>query len=141
MQLTQFTDYALRILMDLALQPGKIKTIDELAARHRGSSHHLAKVVQKLNKLGYVRSIRGKGGGVELQRDPAKINIGMLVRETESFALVECLKPGNQCRLTPVCRLKGVLQDAMRAFMAELDAYTLADVIDRPEGLLNELFP
>lgn len=129
MQLTQFSDYAMRVLMELAIAPDCVKTIDELARQHRASAHHLSKVVQRLNKLGYVRTIRGKGGGVALQRAPDLIRVGDLIRQTESFALVECMGSKNTCRLTPRCRLKGLLQDATAVFLAELDQYTLADVI------------
>lgn len=87
------------------------------------------KVVQELNRRGYLQAVRGKNGGLRLNGQPKDINIGKLVRETEQdFALVECFN-GDGCNLTPACRLKGVLQQALNAFFAVLDEYTLADLL------------
>lgn len=130
MQLTQFTDYSLRLLIYLARlpEPG-ITTIAEVAEFHQVSRNHLIKVAATLANEGYIVSSRGKGGGISLAKLPQAINLGDLVRKTElNMNLVECFDmPNNQCRLTRGCVLKGVLQEAQSAFMAVLDRYTLAD--------------
>lgn len=130
MQLTQFTDYSLRLLIYLARlpEPG-MATIAEVAEFHQISRNHLIKVAATLASEGYIVSTRGKGGGIGLAKQPQAIGLGDLVRKTElNMNLVECFDmSSNQCRLIPGCVLKGVLHEAQSAFMAVLDRYTLAD--------------
>tara|TARA_R110001592_G_C13192743_1_gene753255 strand:- start:6850 stop:7284 length:435 start_codon:yes stop_codon:yes gene_type:complete len=130
MRLTTFTDYSLRVLIYLAVRDGQHATIREIAEAYGISRNHLMKVVQELSQKGYVAALRGKNGGLQLKKSPADIRIGALVREMENdVALTECLGDNNQCILTPACGLKIVLADALQAFFATLDAYTLEDIL------------
>ena len=130
MQLTQFTDYSMRTLMYLADRPGVLCTIGEISEWHDISKAHLVKVVHRLAGLGYVKSTRGKGGGIVLEKEPGEINLGKLVREVEPhFDLVECFNSAsNTCRLAGDCRLKHLLSDATKAFLAVLDEQSLEDM-------------
>jgi len=131
MHITRYTDYALRVMTYVALKEEELCTIQEIADAYGISKNHLMKVVQQLNAAGYLKALRGKNGGLTLGRPPEAINIGALVRDTEQdFAIVECLGPADSCVITPGCRLKGILKEALNAFIAVLDAYTLADVIN-----------
>ena len=94
MQLTKFSDYSLRVLMYLARRPDEQRTIRDIATAHGVSENHLMKVVQQLAKSGYVKTVRGKGGGVRLARAVAKISIGAIVREVEPLTPAECFLPG-----------------------------------------------
>jgi Rrf2 family nitric oxide-sensitive transcriptional repressor len=134
MRLTRHTDYALRLLMLLAAEPDTIHTIDEAARRYRVSRHHLMKVTQTLIKAGFVDGARGRGGGLRLKRPAASINLGAVVRATEeNLNLVECFDPEtNACILTPACGLKAPLREAIEAFLAVLDGYSLADLVKGP---------
>lgn len=134
MRLTRHTDYALRLLMLLAAEPDAIHTIDEAARRYRVSRHHLMKVTQTLIKAGFVDGARGRGGGLRLHRPAASINLGAVVRATEeNLNLVECFDPETDaCVLTPACGLKGPLREGLKAFLAVLDGYTLADLAKGP---------
>ncbi len=141
MQLTQFTDYSLRLLIYLARlpEPG-MATIAEVADYHQISKNHLIKIVATLTSEGYVMATRGKGGGIQLARPPQSIGLGELVRKTElNMNLVECFDLStNECRLIRGCFLKGVLYEAQLAFMSVLDKYTLADAARfGRQGLLN----
>ncbi len=130
MHITRYTDYSLRVLIYLAVQGDRLATIQEIADSYAISKNHLMKVVHQLNKKGYVETIRGKNGGLRLHRVPSDINIGVLVRETEQdMNLVECFSPNNKCTITPVCGLKNMFSEALQAFLATLDQYTLNDVI------------
>ena len=132
MQLTKHTDYALRVLISLAVT--ERSTIREISDAYRISENHLMKVVHGLAKHGYVDTLRGKGGGIRLARAPKEIRIGAVVRDTEeTLSVVECLANdyGGDCRLTPSCALKGVLKGAQRAFLDTLDRYTLEDLLPR----------
>jgi len=136
MRLTLHTDYALRLLMYLAIEPDSLQTIETIAARYRISRNHLMKVAQTLVQAGVVDSIRGRGGGLRLARPAAAINIGAVVRATEDgFALVECFHPQGDCIITPACSLRGPLEQALMAFLAVLDRYTLADLVANPGNL------
>lgn len=134
MQLTRYTDYALRVLIYLAHKDGELATIAEIAGVYGVSENHLMKIVHGLGKQGYVETLRGKGGGLRLGRPPEAINLGAVVRDTEeTLHVVECLADDYDggCRLTPSCRLKNVLQEAQHAFFAHLDGYTLRDLVAR----------
>jgi Rrf2 family nitric oxide-sensitive transcriptional repressor len=130
MRLTHFTDYSLRVLMYLAVTPQAHATVAEIAAAFGISESHLTKVVHHLGRKGLLANRRGRGGGIELGHPAAQINIGAVVRATEAdTALVECFDPRtNRCVITPVCRLRGVLTEAVEALYATLDNYTLEDI-------------
>lgn len=131
MQITRYTDYALRVLMYLALSPNRQATIPEIADFFNISRNHLVKVVHQLGSKGFVITTRGKGGGLTLQRPPEMIHIGEVVRAMENhFNWVECFDPVQQhCRLLPACGLKQLIARAGNAYLQVLDAATLADVL------------
>lgn len=137
MRLTLHTDYSLRLLMLLAMEPEALHTIEEIAQRYDISRNHLMKVVQTLAQAGFVRSVRGRGGGLRLAKAAAQINLGAVVRATEdSFALVECFdRERNSCVVAPACGLRGPIEEALQAFLGVLDGYSLADLIKNPSSL------
>lgn len=130
MQLSKFTDYALRTLMHLAVANEHMLTTRQIAEIHDAKYNHLAKVTQWLVREGYVLSLRGRSGGLRLAKGTDVINIGHVVRDLESQSvLVECLRPdGGTCRLAPSCGLTSALKIAQDAFFASLDTLTLADL-------------
>jgi Rrf2 family transcriptional regulator, nitric oxide-sensitive transcriptional repressor len=130
MKLSGFTDYSLRVLIYLATDPDRRATIAEIATSFGISENHLVKVVHFLGKQGWVTTVRGKGGGLMLALPPEQVNVGRVVRDTEGADLpAECFSPdGGRCVIGPCCRLKGVLAEAVDAFHAVLDGYTLADL-------------
>jgi len=129
MRLTTFSDYALRVLMYAAAAGDRLITIEETAKVYGISRAHLMKVVNILTRTGFVRGVRGRSGGFTLAKPPAAINLGAVMRATEpDFALVECFAAGNECLITRQCRLPGVLNEALSAFVGTLDRYTLADI-------------
>lgn len=139
MQITHYTDYGIRVLATCTLTRGALVTTQEIAERHGISGNHLVKVVQELSRLGYVEAVRGKGGGIRLARPPDAINLGELVQRLEGLELVECFEAGNACRITPACRLKGILGEALSAFIGVLSRYTLADVVAAPDEMAGLL--
>jgi Rrf2 family nitric oxide-sensitive transcriptional repressor len=139
MRLTRYTDYAFRTLMYVALKGDELTTIQEIADRYGISNNHLMKVVHQLGRAGYIETLRGKGGGIRLAKKPSQIGVGEVVRHTEpDMDIVECFGTGSSCRLTPTCILKSALQKGVKAFLRELDHYTLADLIG-PERALAGL--
>ena len=134
MNITRFTDYSLRVLIYTALHPHQLVTIKDIAQRYNISKNHLMKVVQSLSTQGYLVSIRGKNGGIRLQREANTINLGQVVRlHEQNSVLVECFGDNNQCVITPSCQLKGLLAQAMECFFAHLDNYSLADLVSAPQ--------
>ncbi|MBU6260656.1 MAG: Rrf2 family transcriptional regulator, partial [Burkholderiales bacterium] len=130
MRLAEYTDYTLRVLMYCAARPQERVTIGEIAERHGISKNHLMKVVNDLGRQGLIETTRGRGGGLRLLADPARVRVGDVVRACETdFRLVECFDPGvNACTLTAGCRLRQVFDNALRAFLRELDGATLAEI-------------
>jgi len=139
MRLTLHTDYALRVLIHVAIADGKLITISDIAESFDISKQHLMKVVSDLSRKGYLDTVRGRGGGMRLRRPPRDINIGQVVRETEDrLDVIGCLGQRGYCPIERVCVLRGVLHDAIQAFLAVLDGYTLADLI-KPQRALSSL--
>ena len=130
MRLTDFTDYALRVLMHLGLAEPRQSSIAEIARAYGISEAHLMKVVHRLGQLGYVATQRGRGGGLRLARQPEAIRIGQVVRDAEpDFDLAECFGEGGACAIAGPCRLEPALAEAREAFLAALDRYTLDDLL------------
>lgn len=134
MRLTHFSDYALRVLMYAAVRGENLITIEETAELYGISRAHLMKVANQLTSAGYLKAIRGRSGGLALAKRPDAISLGGVLRATEpDFALVECFTADNRCLITPRCRLRGALHEALAAFVGTLDGYTLADLILSPK--------
>ena len=140
MRLTQRTDYALRMLMYLAINR-EVASVGDIAARFRLSPHHVMKVAQDLAKAGWVATQRGRGGGLTLAIEPRTLKIGDVVRRMEpDFRLVECFEPAvNDCVVTKACRLRSVLDQALELFLGRLDAVTLADLMEDRRSLAKLL--
>lgn len=134
MHLKSYTDYSLRILIYLGVHTDRTVTIGEVAEAFQISRNHLMKVAQQLAALGYVRSTPGPKGGMSLARPPQEINVGEVIRRMENnFHIVECFDVANDCcYLSPNCRLKGVIGDALKLFLGSLEQYTLKDILCYP---------
>ena len=140
MRLTVYSDYALRLLMYLAVKEDELATIAEIAEAYGISKNHLTKVAHELGLAGYVETVRGRGGGLRLAREREQISLGEVVRHTEpDMALVPCFAPvDDDCAIERCCVLRKALQRAGDAFLAVLDGYTLAD-LTRPRTALRSL--
>jgi Rrf2 family nitric oxide-sensitive transcriptional repressor len=131
MRLTLYTDYSLRVLMYLGQKGDQLATISEIATYYGVSRNHLMKVVHQLGTLGFVETLRGKGGGIRLGRPADEIGLGDVVRHTEeTLELVDCSAGEKGCVIEPACQLRLALNEAMGSFMATLDLYTLADLLN-----------
>jgi Rrf2 family nitric oxide-sensitive transcriptional repressor len=143
MRLTTFTDYSLRMLIYLAFAPEKKATIAEVARVYGVSEHHMVKVVHLLGKAGFLKTTRGKGGGVELARPASEINVGRVVRLTEGEDMpAECFDQAtNTCRIAGSCRLQWVLRKAVASFHRVLEQYSLEQLVAHQAKLQAVLHP
>jgi Rrf2 family nitric oxide-sensitive transcriptional repressor len=145
MQLNAFTDYSLRVLVYAAAHRDRRCLTADVADSFGISRHHVVKVVNELQHLGYVETVRGRSGGFRLALPPNRIGIGEVVRRTESsMVVVECFdRSTNSCPLARACGLKGVLAEAFEAFLAVLDRYSIADMVANPRWVsrLIQLLP
>lgn len=136
MRLTRYTDYAMRVLLYVGARPDRLCSIAEISRAYGISKDHLMKVVHDLGKAGYIATARGRFGGIRLGRPAEEISVGAVVRHTEDgFDLADC----GRCIIAPACGLTGVLREALAAFMAVLDRYTLDDLLAKRADIL-ELF-
>jgi Rrf2 family nitric oxide-sensitive transcriptional repressor len=137
MRLTRFSDYAVRVMLYLAAHTDRLCSIGEIAQAYEISQNHLMKVVSDLAANGYIEALRGRHGGLRLARPAPEINIGQLIRHTEGeIDLVGCV----ECKLNGACSLPDPLDQALAAFFAVLERYTLADVLgDQGKRLLSRL--
>lgn len=141
MRVTLHTDYAFRMLMLLAAEPDVTHTIEEVSRRFAISRNHLMKVTQTLVQAGFIESTRGRAGGIRLRKKATHINLGAVIRKTEDgFNLVECFDDKrNTCGIVSACGLRGPMEEALDAFLAVLDRYTLADLVSKPGKLRRML--
>ena len=138
MRLSLHTDYAMRTLIYLAGRPGRASTA-QIAQFFEISKDHVAKVVQMLSRAGFVRGIRGVGGGVELAMPAERITIGDVILASErNMHLLECIVVDGVCTIQPGCRLRGVLAEAERLQLDYLKGVRLSDVVE-PGGQLVEI--
>lgn len=137
MKLSRYTDYSLRALIYLAASDGRLVSIRQIAEAHDISQNHLMKIVQDLGSAGFIRTTRGRQGGLQLARPAIEITIGQVVRHTEGDdPLVDC----STCRISQGCGLPAVILQAREAFMGVLDTCRLSDVARMP-GAFQHLFP
>ncbi len=136
-RMTQFSNFAIRALMYAGLNGHRPCAVPEMARAYGISYDHLKKAATELCRLGYFETVRGRAGGFRLAKRPEDIRIGEVIRRTEGdVILVECFDPAtNTCPLLAACPLRVALEEALAAFFATLDRYTLADFIRRPEQL------
>jgi Rrf2 family nitric oxide-sensitive transcriptional repressor len=141
MRLTAYSDYALRLLMYLAVRPERLSTIPEVATAYGISTNHLMKVAHQLGQAGYIETVRGRGGGLRLKQSASQIGLGAVVRHTEpDMDIVPCFRADNQdCPLRRVCSLRMALLRAQQAFLKVLDDYTIGDLVVAPEPLRSLL--
>jgi Rrf2 family nitric oxide-sensitive transcriptional repressor len=142
MHLTTFSDYAMRVLMYLGLQQGRLVTIAQIAEQYSISENHLTKVVHFLGQQGYIDTVRGKGGGLRLKQLPAEINLAEIVKLTEGDeGLLPCVDGASDCCILPACRLVSILRESQTALYQVLGKYTLADLLYDNPPLNNLLSP
>jgi Rrf2 family transcriptional regulator, nitric oxide-sensitive transcriptional repressor len=140
MRLTTFTDFSLRVLIYVALKGEARATITEISDAYAISRNHLMKVVHALSQAGFLRTVKGRSGGIVLARPAGDILVGDVVLAMEDgFPLVECFDGAhNRCAITGSCVLKHTLNDALAAFIETLNRRTLADIV-APQPLAREL--
>jgi Rrf2 family nitric oxide-sensitive transcriptional repressor len=120
----------MRTLMFCAVNKGRVVRKNEIAEACNASENHLAQVIHKLALAGLITTVRGRSGGLVLQRDPAELQVGEVVRTFEGdVPLTECMEAdkGN-CPLVDCCSLKSAFSEALDAFYTALNRYTVADL-------------
>ncbi len=138
MRLALQTDYALRTLLYLATRPGRA-TVAEVAGFYGISGSHLGKVVHQLGRFGYVKNVRGPGGGLTLAREAGSVTVGGVVRDFEgrNVHLLDCVDTSGVCVIQPGCALRGVLAEAERRQLDYLDGVTLASLLPASGDLVT----
>ena len=140
MKLTDYTDYSLRVLIYVAVHPDELVTIQQISDAFGIPKNHLVKIVQNLGQRGYLLTMRGRSGGIRLGRPATEINLREVVCATEpDFGMVECFRDGNRCVITRACGLRGVLHQALQAYLDVLDRHTLQDLVERPAAINRAL--
>ncbi|MEP3276371.1 MAG: Rrf2 family transcriptional regulator [Stappiaceae bacterium] len=134
MRLNQASDYALRIVMQCAMNSEAIMRIDDVVAAQNLSKAHVMKLVAQLGRVGILTTVRGRGGGFQLGRASNRISVGDVVRAVEAdFSVVECMKDNTEinCCYSPSCALKPVMGAAVDAFMHVLDGTLISDTVGK----------
>lgn len=130
----------MRLLIYLAVEPGRVATIREIAGSYGISRNHLMKVANQAVQAGHVEAVRGRAGGLRLAKPAHRIRVGDVLRGTEDWSLAECFDPAsNTCSITGGCGLRSVLKEALEAYLGVLDGYTLADLVRKRKLLVQIL--
>ncbi|MBC7283992.1 Rrf2 family transcriptional regulator [Hoeflea sp.] len=137
MRLTTRTNLATRVLMFCAVNQGRVVRSSDIAKACNASGNHLGHVIHQLQQHGFVDTLRGRSGGLQLGLQPREISIGRVFRIFESAVpFAECFAgDDNTCPLTAECRLRGFIDRAVEAFYHELDMVTLEDLVRGNCGL------
>ena len=132
MRLTTRTNLAMRTLMYCAVNEGTLVRKSDIAKYCGASENHLGQVVNGLAQHGFIETMRGRSGGLQLGRDPQEISVGSVFRCFEAdLPFAECFENGEiKCPLVPCCRLRTTLKTALAAFYGVLDAVTLEDLVE-----------
>lgn len=141
MKFTKYTDYSIRTLIYLGLNTSKLSRIKDIAAAYDISENHLMKIVHHLGQKGYITTLRGRNGGLQLAQEAKEIRLGTLVKSLEGDRpLIDIADMDHPSQLIPnSCGLSGFLAEAMGAFFTSLDQYTLFDLLDNNMDLARHL--
>ena len=141
MRLTSFSDYALRLLIYAASHPDRLVTIEQAAVAYDISRSHLTKVANVLTRAGFLIAVRGRSGGLRMSRAATAITLGEVLRVTEpDFASIECFGAGPDAPVVGRAQvgrppaLDQAIAEALGAFLATMDARTLADLLPGTAG-------
>lgn len=130
MRLTTRTNLAMRTLMFCAANPGRIVRKHEVALACAASENHLAQVIHLLARAGFLKTLRGRSGGLMLGLAADAITVGAVFRCFEAvLPFTECSEESSTCPLVAACRLKCLLAEAVEGFYARLDAVSLSDLV------------
>lgn len=133
--------YALRMMLDLALneETGYIP-IKEIAERQGISDKYLEQIISVLNRAGFVKSVRGAGGGYKLTKKPSEYTVRMILELTEgSLAPVACLEDEvNTCERAESCVTLGVWKKIYKAVNDVVDNITLQDLVDDSKAIESD---
>ena len=141
MRLTRQSSYAVRTLIYCAVNSPGLSHVADIAKAHAISELFLFKLIKPLVEGGLIETVRGRHGGIKLGRPANEITLLDAIRLTEeSFALAECFEGGDtSCPLVFNCDLNSALGEALAAFFAVLESYTIADLADKRRSLRSRL--
>ena len=140
MQLSKHADYSFRTLMYLGVNRDKRVTVAEISKQYKISKNHMVKVIHKLALNGYIKSTSGKNGGIKLGKEPEKINLkDLFILMEPSLSMIECFDSGKICRISNVCRWKGIVQESTNLFLNNLSKYRLSDLLKEEKKLKSLL--
>jgi Rrf2 family protein len=132
--LSQTTEYALRLVVQLASQGDRPVTIPELARSTRIPEGYLAKVLRQLSRAGLVRSQRGPNGGSVLERAPAQISVLDVVQAVDPLRRIEVCPLGLKTHGANLCPLHRRLDQAIASVETAFRNSSLAEIVDDPRG-------
>ncbi|MEM8794416.1 MAG: iron-responsive transcriptional regulator RirA [Pseudomonadota bacterium] len=130
MRLTKQSNYAVRILMYCATNDDQLSKVATIAKVYDVSEYFLFKILQPLVERGYIETVRGRSGGIRLAKPAKDITLGEIIRTAEDkFIMAECFEDDATCPLLASCSFNSALSEALSAFFAVLDSYTIADLV------------
>lgn len=132
--LSTTTEYALRLVVQLASQPGQPVTIPDLARITRIPSGYLAKVLRQLSKAGLVHSQRGPNGGSVLARTPEELTVLDVVQAVDPLKRIEVCPLGLRSHGANLCPLHRRLDQAVATVETAFRNSSISELVADPRG-------
>ena len=131
MEITRQADYAVRIVIDLAARNGGgVVRSDDVARRQLVPRAYFTKVVQALVRSGFIRTLRGARGGIQLAKDPGRITLRQVIEAVEGpIRLNRCLLVHGECALERACAAHPVWEHLQDVLQREMDAVTVGQMV------------
>ena len=124
------TDYAVRLMVNLARQYGHGPVSTRVAASEEGVSYPLAcKLMQKLHGSKLIESCMGPKGGFALGRNPSDITLLEVVQAIQGpICLNRCLLSSDACSRQVTCAVRAKLAGVQESIVGGLSGITFEDL-------------
>ncbi|MBD8067649.1 RrF2 family transcriptional regulator [Bacillus sp. PS06] len=140
MKVSSKGEYALRALLLLGQNQGKVMSIQEISEKTLVTVHYLEQLLLQLKKLGYLQSKRGAKGGYLLYKSPDEINIGEVIRDLEGpLSPMGCasITKYEACPLEEGCQLKPLWSLVRDTIAYVLERTSLEDLLENRISLVE----
>ena len=142
MRLTTKSRYGTRLMLDLALNAqNKPVRLSEISNRQGISLKYLEKLISKLKKTGFVKSMRGPYGGYMLAKPMKDISVGDIVRVLEgSDAITDCTESEDvcgTCTRAGECLTQYIWAETGKAMFEKLDSFKIDKLINKSEKIIK----
>jgi len=139
LKLTKKADYGLMALKYLAEHPETpALSAKDVADAYGIPAQLLAKILQRLTKVGLLRSHAGMNGGYALSRDARQISAFEVIHAIDGpLFITSCFKGVKACDLTPSCTIKEPLARVNETIIGVLKSISIQDLAEQEQAAVK----